>query len=60
MTPAKLCCPLLLLVFVTLGFQSEQEEIRELNQPLLQAAAEGSINQVKSLVSKGASVNAKG
>jgi len=59
MPPTELYCLLLLLAFAASGFQTEQREVRESNQSLLKAAAEGSIGQVESLLSRGASVNAK-
>ncbi len=55
----KLLCLVLPLTLIAAGFKGEPEKVNELNKSLLQAAADGNIEQVKSLLSKGAEVNAK-
>ncbi len=55
----RLLCLVLPLTLIAAGFTSEPEKVNELNKSLLQAAAKGDIAQVKSLLSKGADVNAK-
>jgi len=59
MKPLTLLCLVLPLTLIAAGFKSEPEKVNELNKSLLQAAAKGDIAQVKSLLSKGADVNAK-
>jgi ankyrin repeat protein len=59
MKPLKLLCLVLPLTLIAAGFKGEPEKANELNKSLLQAAAEGNIEQVKSLLSKGADVNAR-
>ncbi len=55
----RLLCLVLPLTLIAAGFTSEPEKANELNKSLLQAATDGAIAQVKSLLSKGADVNAK-
>ena len=59
MKPLKLLCLVLPLTLIAAGFRSEPEKVNEFSKSLLQAAADGNIEQVKSLLSKGADVNAK-
>ncbi|UCF17740.1 MAG: ankyrin repeat domain-containing protein, partial [Phycisphaerales bacterium] len=50
-----LCLVLSLMLFAP-GFGNEAEQAEELDESLLQAAANGDIAQVKSLLSKGADI----
>ncbi len=59
MKPLTLLSLVLPLTLIAAGFKSQPEKVNELNKSLLQAAAKGDIAQVKSLLSKGADVNAK-
>ena len=59
MKPVELFCIVLPLTLIAAGFKSEPETTNEWSESLLQAAAKGDIAQVKSLLSKGADVNAK-
>jgi ankyrin repeat protein len=59
MKPLKLLYLVLPFMFIATGFKSEPEKVDEFSKLLLQAAAKGDIAQVKSLLSKGADVNAK-
>jgi len=59
MKALKLLCLALPLTLIAAGFKSEPEKVNEFSKSLLQAAAKGDIAQVKSLLSKGADVNAK-
>jgi len=59
MKPLKLLCLVLPLMFIAAGFKSQPEKINEFSKSLLQAAADGNIAQVKSLLSKGAEINAR-
>jgi acetoin utilization deacetylase AcuC-like enzyme len=55
----KLLCLVVPLTLIIAGFKSEPERVNELDESLLQAAAEGDIAQVKSLLARGADVNFK-
>ena len=65
MKPTKLCRLLLLLLFMSVGCEkkltksTEPAELTEPTKSLHQAAADGDLEIVKSLISKGADVNAK-
>ena len=59
MKPLTLLSLVLPLTLIAAGFKSQPEKVNEFNKSLLQAAAKGDIAQVKSLLSKGADVNAK-
>jgi ankyrin repeat protein len=52
------CLPLAMLFFVA-GLASEPKKVNELNKSLLQATADGNIDEVKSLLSQGADVNVR-
>lgn len=45
------------MTFIAAGFRSEPEKANEFSESLLQVAADGDIDQVKSLLSQGADVN---
>jgi hypothetical protein len=55
----KLLCLFFALTFITVGFKSEAKKVNESNKSLLQAAADGTIEQFKLLPSKGGDVNAE-
>ena len=57
MKPRRLFCLVLPLALIAAGFKSEPEKANEFSQSLLQVAADGDIDQVKSLLSQGADVN---
>jgi ankyrin repeat protein len=59
MNPIRLYCMLFFFLFVTSGFPSEQEKLSELNKSLFHAATDGTNDQVKTLLTQGANVNAK-
>jgi hypothetical protein len=59
MKPQKLLCLVFVLMFITAGFKSEAKKVDESNKSLLQAAADGTIEQFKLLLSKGGDVNAE-
>lgn len=59
MKPLKLLCLVLPLTLIAAGFKSEPEKANEFSKSLLQAAAEGDIAQIKSLLSKGVEINTR-
>jgi len=59
MKPRKLLCLVFALTFITAGFESEANKVNKLNKSPLQAAADGTIEQVKLLLSKRTDVNSK-
>ena len=59
MKSIKLICLLLVLTFITVGCENKLTKLPEPTKSLHKAAADGDIDQVKSLLSRGADVNAK-
>jgi len=59
MKPLKLLCLVLPLTLIAAGCKSKPEKANELSKSLLQASANGDVDKVKSLLSKGADVDAQ-
>ena len=57
--PLKLFCLILLLTFITVGCKKRAAKPTEPADSLHKAVAGGDIDQIKSLISRGADVNAK-
>ena len=55
---AGLCIYVIYALFVDAGYMSRGQKANELNESLLQAAVEGDVDEVKSLISKGVYLNA--
>lgn len=58
MKPVSLFCLSLVLISVVIGLAGEPKKVNELNKFLLQAATDGNIDNVESLLSQGAEVDA--